>query len=314
MSHHPNEARRSPSFLLFCARFLIVSALAAQAVAAQAVHPLDSLTADEIKAASEILGADARFPKGAIFSTIVLKEPSKGETLAFKSGAQFSRQAFAVILDLRGNRTFEAVVDLKAGRVLAWSEVKGVQPLVTSTEFDALSPIVKADARWQAAMRKRGISDNDFEKVQIDGWAVGQVAPRYRGMRLMRALSYFKSDAGDGSNNFYGQPIEGVVALVNMNTEQVLEVTETGVVPLPPPSQQLDEKSTGTRQAPKPLNITQPGGASFEISGQEIRWQKWRFRYTMHPREGLVLHTVGYEDEGRVRPILYRASLSEMVV
>ena len=34
----------------------------------------------------------------------------------------------------------------------------------------------------------------------------------------------------------------------------------------------------------------------------------------MHPREGLVLHTVGYEDEGRVRPILYRASLSEMAV
>lgn len=316
MRHQPNEARRFRSFLLFCAQFLTLSALAAHAVSAQAVHPLDSLTADEIKAASGVLGADARFPKGAIFSTIVLKEPSKGDTLAFKSGAQFSRQAFAAILDLRGNRTFEAVVDLKSGRVLAWSEVKGVQPLVTSTEFDALSPIVKADARWQAAMHKRGINDNDFEKVQIDGWAVGQVPARYRGMRLIRALSYFKGEPGveGGSNNFYGQPIEGVVALVNMNTEQVLEVTETGVVPLPPPSQQLDEKSTGTRQAPKPLSITQPGGASFEISGQEIRWQKWRFRYTMHPREGLVLHTVGYEDGGRVRPILYRASLSEMVV
>ena len=34
----------------------------------------------------------------------------------------------------------------------------------------------------------------------------------------------------------------------------------------------------------------------------------------MHPREGLVLHTVAYEDDGRARPILYRASLSEMVV
>ena len=34
----------------------------------------------------------------------------------------------------------------------------------------------------------------------------------------------------------------------------------------------------------------------------------------MHPREGLVLHTVGYEDGGTTRPILYRAALSEMVV
>ena len=81
-----------------------------------------------------------------------------------------------------------------------------------------------------------------------------------------------------------------------MNTGQVVEVVDTGVVPLPPPSQELDEKSTGVRTAPKPLAISQPDGASFTINGQEIRWQKWRFRYTMHPREGLVLHTVGYED------------------
>ena len=34
----------------------------------------------------------------------------------------------------------------------------------------------------------------------------------------------------------------------------------------------------------------------------------------MHPIEGLVLHEVTYIDGGRARPILYRASLSEMVV
>ncbi len=99
-----------------------------------------------------------------------------------------------------------------------------------------------------------------------------------------------------------------------MNTGQVVEVVDSGVVPVPPPSQELDEKSTGSRTAPKRLAITQPGGPSFTINGQEIRWQKWRFRYTLHPREGLILHTVGYEDGDRVRPILYRAALSEMVV
>ncbi len=31
-------------------------------------------------------------------------------------------------------------------------------------------------------------------------------------------------------------------------------------------------------------------------------------------REGLVLHTIGYEDGGELRPIIYRAALSEMVV
>ena len=84
--------------------------------------------------------------------------------LRYKSGSPVSRQAFSVILDRKQNRTFEAVVDLKMERVLSLGEVKGVQPLVMESEFEALSPIVKADARWQAAMRKRGI--NNFDEVQ----------------------------------------------------------------------------------------------------------------------------------------------------
>jgi len=35
---------------------------------------------------------------------------------------------------------------------------------------------------------------------------------------------------------------------------------------------------------------------------------------SLDPHEGLVLHTVGYDDGGRTRPILHRASISEMVV
>ena len=38
------------------------------------------------------------------------------------------------------------------------------------------------------------------------------------------------------------------------------------------------------------------------------------FHVSMDPLEGLVLHTVGFEDNGRVRPIVYRASVCEMVV
>ena len=36
-----------------------------------------------------------------------------------------------------------------------------------------------------------------------------------------------------------------------MNAEKVVEFIDSGVVPLPPPSQELDEKSTGVRAAPK---------------------------------------------------------------
>lgn len=280
----------------------------ATAFAAGATHPLDPLDESEITGAVKVLQAASNFPKTALFSTVQLNEPPKSEVLNFKAGAAFRREAFAIVLDREKNRTYEAIVDLRANKVVSWKEIAGVQPLIFFSEYETLQEIVKEDARWQAAMRKRGITD--FTQVAVDGWAVGQVDPRFTG-RLMRGLSYLKGD----SANYYGRPIEGVVALVNMNTHKVVDLMDTGVVPITPSSQDFDEKSIGKlREKPRPLLITQPEGASYQMSGQEIRWQKWRFRYTMHPREGLVLHTVGYDDDGRLRPVLYRASLSEMVV
>ena len=273
-----------------------------------AAHPLDALSAEEITKAVKILRGMPNFPETSLFSTVVLNEPPKVEVMNFKPGVSFRREAFAIVLDREKNKTYEGIVDLRDSKILSWKEIAGVQPLVFEGEYEILQDLVKADARWQNAMKKRGITD--FNTVAVDGWAVGQVDPKFTG-RLLRGLSYFKGD----SANYYARPIEGVVAIVNMNTRKVVDVTDTGIVPISTKGQDFDEKSIGNqREKPKPLVITQPDGASYQINGQEITWQKWRFRWTMHPREGLVLHTVSYDDEGKTRPILYRAALSEMVV
>ena len=47
---------------------------------------------------------------------------------------------------------------------------------------------------------------------------------------------------------------------------------------------------------------------------EPVRWQRWSFRVGFDPYEGLVLHTVGYHDGDRVRSVLHRASVCEMVV
>jgi primary-amine oxidase len=287
---------------------LIIGLFTFSVYSAEAAHPLDPLTESEISNAVKIIRASANVPKVVLFSTVVLNEPPKSEIMHFKPGANFRREAFAVIFDREKNKTFEVLVNLRTNKILFWKEIPGAQPLVFQEEYQVLPDIVKADPRWQEAMRKRGITD--FSKVAVDGWAVGQIDPKFTG-RLLRGLSYYKEDFA----NYYGRPIEGVVAIVNMNTRKVVDVTDTDVVPLSEKGQDFDEKSVGKlREKPKPLLITQPEGASYRMNGQEIVWQKWRFRYTMHPREGLVLHTVGYEDDGKIRPILYRAALSEMVV
>ena len=171
--------------------------------------------------------------------------------------------------------------------------------------------LVRADPAFREAMRKRGI--DRVEDVQIDLWAPGLLDPKTEPAttRWARALAYLRGR----QNNAYARPIEGVVALVNLTAMRIERVVDLGVIPVPSQTADLDAASIGAqRTAPKPLRQQQPLGPSFTVSGHEVRWQKWRFRFSMHPREGLVLHTVGYEDRGRVRPILYRASLSEMLV
>lgn len=282
----------------------------ALAQTADIAHPLDPLSKEEIAAAAKLLKDSGKLPVNARFQVIVLNEPPKAEVYAFKPGVPFRREAFFVAYDRANNRTFDGVADLRGQRVLSVREVPDAQPSLMLDDALMFQSIVRADAEWQAAMRKRGITE--FGKVQVEMWSAGNFGfPEEQGKRLFRGLSYLRED----SNNPYARPVEGLIAVVDMNARKVLKLIDTGVVPVPRATADVDEKSVGQlREAPKPLQIMQPNGASFEIRGNEIRWQKWRFRYALHPREGLVLYTVGYEDQGKVRSILYRASLSEMVV
>jgi primary-amine oxidase len=274
------------------------------------VHPLDPLTKDEIALAANTLKAYDKFPSGGRFPTIVLHEPPKAEVLAHKPGQRSRREAFALIFNRTANISYEAVVDLNARRVLSWKEHPNAQPGFMYEDIFIVQSAVRANPEWQAAMRKRGITE--FNKVQIEPWPAGYFAfPEEENKRLIRALSYYRGD----SKMPYAHPVENVIAVVDLNAKRVLKLIDDGVVPVPKADADIDEKSVGTlREAPKPLQIVQPQGASFSVTGNEIRWQKWRFRYALHPREGLVLYTVGYEDAGKLRSILYRASLSEMVV
>ncbi|KAI0338746.1 hypothetical protein BDW22DRAFT_1362449 [Trametopsis cervina] len=64
----------------------------------------------------------------------------------------------------------------------------------------------------------------------------------------------------------------------------------------------------------RPLHVVQPEGVSFRVRGHEVEWQKWKFHASFHHREGVVISTVTYNDDGVVRPVFYRLSLAEMVV
>ena len=64
------------------------------------------------------------------------------------------------------------------------------------------------------------------------------------------------------------------------------------------------------RQDLKPYIVQQPEGASFSVDGNQVSWQKWRFRVGFNSRDGLVIYNTTYDN----RNILYRLTVSEMTV
>ena len=278
-------------------------------------HPLDPLTVEEIVEAASILKAHLKtqhqLGDRVRFETIVLQEPDKDTALNFQPGDSIERNAFLVILDNDAAATYEAIVSLNERRVTSWQHVPGVQPRIMFDEFSECEATVKANPQFQAALKKRGITDPNL--VMVDPWSAGNYGfADEEGRRLALARNFLRSSPTD---NGYARPIEGVTAVVDLNSMKVLRVDDYGVVPLPPnPGNYAAEFVGEFRQDLKPLEITQPEGPSFVVDGNSVTWQKWHLRVGFTPREGLVLHTVGYEDQGRIRPILYRAALSDMVV
>jgi primary-amine oxidase len=268
-------------------------------------YPLDPLSAPEITAIVSTLKASGKTTDRSRFALIGPQEPSKAEMSAYDAGGTVRREAYAVVYERESNRTFGAVVDVAGHRVLSWKVVPGVQAPAFGEDFSLLSEIVQADPRWQAAIRKRGIAD--LKQVTIEPWAGAPGAVH----RQMYAVSFLKG----ADRNYYAHPIEGLLVTVDMNTKQVLRVDDTGTVPIPKAGSEYEAgRIHKDREDPRPLLISQPDGPSFTITGHEVRWQNWRFRLGFDAKEGLVLYRVGYEDQGRIRSILYRGSLSEMFV
>ncbi|KDR85777.1 hypothetical protein GALMADRAFT_386616 [Galerina marginata CBS 339.88] len=100
---------------------------------------------------------------------------------------------------------------------------------------------------------------------------------------------------------------------------------------LPDLMAQTEEGGYHPRQDLKPLHVVQPEGVSFKMDGHVLEWQNWKMHIgnailtlvftrmlkiliAFSHREGIALSTITYNDNGEIRPIMYRLSLAEMVV
>jgi len=290
-------------------------------VRTETANPLAPLAPDEIRRTAAVIREQKGIGPRVRFVTIALHEPPKQEVLEHERGAGAlpERAAFAVLYDRDSQQTVEAVVSLDAGVVTSWTTREGVQPSIMLEEFFATEELTRNDPRWQEAMRKRGVTD--FSLAMIDPWAAGYDLEDPQGRRLIRPLTFVRSREDD---NGYARPVEGLLVLVDLDLMEVIDVVDHGVVPLPEkagnyvPELMFDDDNrpahTAIRDDVRPIEITQPEGPSFTVDGHSVSWQKWRVRVGYSPRGGVVLHQLGYEDRGRLRPVIFPASLSEMYI
>ena len=273
------------------------------------MHPLEPLTADEIRLAVSILRDTGKVTPTTRFISVSLKEPPKANVHA---GKETHRVAFAVLFDNATNSCFETAACLFHKKVISWKHVPGVQPTMTADEMIECERAVLESPEFQAALLKQyGITDTSL--VMVDIWSAGNYgAAEESTMRLARPLCFLRTDPTD---NGYVRPIEGIRPVVDLNEMKVIRVEEYGHWPLPPlPGNYAAERVPDKRTGIQPLEITQPEGPSFQVEGYRVAWQNWSFVIGFNAREGLTLHHLRYKDGGKDRSILYRASLTEMVV
>jgi primary-amine oxidase len=277
--------------------------------------PLASLSADEIDLVRELADAAGLLTPSTRFVYVGLVEPAKAEVLAHLDGAAAppDRRACLMLLDLADGRSLDLVFSLRTGELISRVDVDGSdgQLPISLAEFDIVGDIVKDDPQWLAALAKRGV---DPAKVVYGPLSAGWYdRAGEEGRRVLRVTSFRMDHPQDHP---WAHPIDGLSVYVDPIAGEVLGIEDALVLPIPEePGNFQDPEQVGPPLAGlRPIVITQPEGPSFTVDGESITWGRWSFDVGFDQREGLILRRIAFDDGTRRRDVIYRASVSEMVV
>lgn len=276
-------------------------------------HPLSNLTVREIAALRVVLQNQGLLGPSIRVAYAGLEEPGKQDVLAFVPGAAFRRWARVMLLDLATGASKDVVVDIKGSRVVSARNLgpDDGQLAILDEEFETIGPIIKADSGFQEAIRRRGVALDSVISIPLSAGYYG--FDDEKNHRITRSLFFMQENPTDPC---WAHPVDGLCAYVDMTERRVIKLVDYLDLPVPTETgNYLDPILRGPERTDlKPLEITQPEGPSYQVEGEVVTWQNWRFRIGFDAREGLILRQISFDDHGRERPIIYRASISEMVV
>src|SRR5262245_57624918 len=123
-------------------------------------HPLQGLSADEIRSARQLLVDQGLVTETTRFAYLGLEEPPKADVLAHQPGTAVDRRVRAILLDTATGESTIVVASLTRSAIDSRRAVDPTvdgQPPILLEEFIAVDEIVKADPGWVAAINRRGI-------------------------------------------------------------------------------------------------------------------------------------------------------------
>jgi primary-amine oxidase len=271
------------------------------------LHPLQPLTPAEISQIAAIVNSDPPYGADTRFETMELCEPEKAVVRGFTSGAPIRRQARVNVFSAAKLGVTSLVVSLDTGKIVSRQEFPTARPMIQLEQFLVVEGFVRKHPDFIAGCAKRGITD--MTTVCVDPWSAGNFSiPGEEGRHLCHVFAWLRLRENE---NFYAHPIEGLNAVIDLKTWEVIRVDDYGVVPVPMQEANYEREFINTTRKPlKPINVVQPQGVNFRVNGNSLSWDKWSLVVGFNARESLTLHDIRYDG----RPILHRASLVEMVV
>ena len=274
------------------------------------IHPLDPLSAQELKNVVQHARNIWKLDHRHLFAMVQLHEPSKEIINNWKNSDQVERAAKITLWNSATSTVIEAVITVE-GKEISFTEIPGAKAPILSTESEKAIKAAKADKRIIAALKDRGI--DDLDQVHMETWPIGAQIPKDLddGRRLIWTPMWQRPTE---FANLYAHPINGLHAIVDLDSGEVVFVENTEIIPIPQTPGPYRENQTGANIKLKDLAIVQSEGPSFSVEGWKVNWERWNLRVGFCQREGLVIHDVKFKDQDKERKIAHRLSIAELVI
>lgn len=278
-------------------------------------HPLDPLTVQEINRVRTILSSHAplKASKRYTIHAVDLEEPAKPLVLRWKKGNPMLPRRASVIA-LVGGESHLLTVDLATSQVTRDDVLPpSGYPTMTVEDMTTATKAPLVDGNFNRTIIERGIDLADLACLPLStGWFGKSEEKR----RLIKVQCYSMKD----TVNFYMRPIEGLTVLVDLDSKQVVEISDRGQnIPIPNAANTDYRYSAQSKPTNllNPISIEQPKGPSFTVENDHlIKWANWEFHLKAESRAGVIISRVMFRDPdtGLLRNVMYKGLTSEFFV